>query len=93
MRGGRSSAPVPCLASSGESFTSIMTSRGRAVCCSRRCGETDRVDGLDPLKQFGGFACFVGLQVSDEVEDGFGEIGQFGSFLFELLDVVFAEVA
>jgi hypothetical protein len=45
------------------------------------------------MKQFGGAASFVGLEVADEVEAGALESGDGGVLGFKFLDVIFAEIA
>ena len=51
------------------------------------------IDGLDSLKQRGSFGGLVGLQVTDEVEAGVGQVREFRGLGLEFLDVVLAEIA
>lgn len=56
-------------------------------------GELGGIDGLDDVEELAGAAAFVGLEVSDQVEAGAWKLTDERGLGFELLDVVFAELA
>mgnify|MGYP005853464575 CR=1 FL=1 len=56
-------------------------------------GELDGVDRLDDVEQFGGAFGLVRLQVTDQMKARAGKRTDQGSFRFELLDIIFSEVA
>ena len=65
------SGSAPAFDSSGESFTSIITSSNAPV-ASRRFASFRGVDGLNHLKQLGCELRLVRLKMSDQVKSGAG---------------------
>ena len=92
IRPGSSSGAAPALVPSGDSFTSIITSRGFPASLQTP-GEFFGIDRFDHLEQLRRLARFVGLKMADQVELGLGQAAQRGMLFRELLDVVFAEHA